>query len=177
MSTHTTTLNTKTLTRLGIAAIIFGLLAMLAPTLTGYSIAILVGILVGLAGLARMMWAFRTATLGRGILLFAIGTLTFIAGVAMVVHPVFASGVLTVILTLYFLVDGAAEISAALLLKPAQGWGWLMFGGIVSVLLGFMIWLQFPFSGAWAVGILLGIKLLFIGLIMVTTGSALKSAA
>ena len=80
-------------------------------------------------------------------------------------------------LAVYFILDGIGEISAGLQLRPADGWGWLLFGGIVSVWLGLMIWRQFPLSGLWAVGILLGIKLFFIGLIMVTAGSAVRSLA
>ncbi len=53
----------------------------------------------------------------------------------------------------------------------ADGWG------IVSVLLGFMIWVQFPLSGVWAMGILLGIKMIFIGLIMVMATSAVRTPA
>jgi uncharacterized membrane protein HdeD (DUF308 family) len=53
----------------------------------------------------------------------------------------------------------------------------MLFGGIVSILLGIMMWRQFPLAGAWAIGILLGIKLFFVGLIMVTTGSTLRSLA
>ncbi|HKJ54106.1 MAG TPA: DUF308 domain-containing protein [Gammaproteobacteria bacterium] len=166
----TVTINSKNLKIAGAIAILLGLLAMLSPTVTGISIGILVGILVLLAGLVRIVWAFRARDLGRGLLLFAIGGITFIAGLAMITHPMFASGVLTVILTLYFLLDGAAELASGYFMRPAAGSGWLMFAGAISVLLGLMIWSQFPLSGAWAVGILLGIKLLFIGLITITVG-------
>jgi uncharacterized membrane protein HdeD (DUF308 family) len=52
-----------------------------------------------------------------------------------------------------------------------------LFGGVVSVLLGAMIWRQFPLSGAWAIGVVLGIKLLLIGAIMIAGGSAARSLA
>ena len=55
--------------------------------------------------------------------------------------------------------------------------GWFIFAGAVSILLGVLLWAQFPLSGAWALGILLGIKLLFIGLIMIMGGSAARSMA
>jgi uncharacterized membrane protein HdeD (DUF308 family) len=93
-------------------------------------------------------------------------------------HPLFAAGVLTILLAVYFILDGIGELAAGIRLRPAHGWGWLLLGGIVSILLGLMIWgLQFPLSGLCAVGILLGIKLFFIGLIMVTAGSAVSSIA
>ncbi len=109
--------------------------------------------------------------------MFAIGGLTLLCGIALVGNPLFASGVLTIVLASYFFVDGIFEIAAAFRLRSEPGWGWMFFGGIVSILLGIMIWRQFPLSGAWAIGILLGIKLFFVGLIMVTTGSTVRSLA
>jgi uncharacterized membrane protein HdeD (DUF308 family) len=124
----------------------------------------------------RLIWAFQAGGLGKGLLL-AIGLLTLLAGLALLAHPLFAAGVLTILLAVYFILDGIGELAAGIRLRPADGWGWLLFGGIVSILLGLMIWGQFPLSGLWAVGILLGIKLFFIGLIMVTAGSAVRSIA
>ena len=52
-----------------------------------------------------------------------------------------------------------------------------MFGGAISIVLGIMIWRQFPLSGVWAIGVLLGIKLLFGGMIMVAAGSTVRAVA
>lgn len=163
------TLAKRTLKVMGIAAIALGILVMLVPGLVGYSIAIVIGLLVTLAGLLRIIWAFRAATLGKGMIMLAVGGLTLAAGLAIVIHPVFASGVLTILLAAYFMVDGAAEIAAGYLAKPRAGWRWLVGAGIVSIILGVMILSQFPLAGAWAVGILLGIKLLFVGLVIINT--------
>jgi uncharacterized membrane protein HdeD (DUF308 family) len=165
------------LTVFGVVTIILGVLAMMSPLMTGVSIAILVGILLVAAGIARMVWAFRSASFGQGALKLALGGLTLLCGVLALAHPLFALGWLTLLLTAYFIVDGIFEIVAALRVKPASGWGWLLFGGIVSLALGIMIWRQFPVSGAWAIGILVGVKLLFAGFAMVTVGSAVRSAA
>ena len=167
----------KSMTVFGVVAIILGMLAMMMPGLTGVSVVYLLGVIVLVAGIVRMIWAFQAGSLGRGLLMFAIGLLTLLAGFALLAHPLFASGVLTIMLAVYFILDGIGEIAAGIKVRPADGWGWLLFGGIVSLLLGMMIWRQFPLSGLWAVGILLGIKLFFIGLIMVTAGSAVRSIA
>ena len=161
----------------GVITIIMGIFAMIAPGLTGISVAMLVGAFVIGGGIVRMIWAFRAGSLGRGLLMFAIGGLTLLCGIILVANPIFAAGVLTIILGIYFMVDGICEITASLQLKPESGWGWMLFGGIVSILFGIMIWGQFPLSGAWAIGILLGIKLFFVGLIMITGGSVMRSAA
>lgn len=161
----------------GIVTIVLGILAMAAPLVAGMSIALLVGFLVLAGGVVRMLWAFQAGSLGKGLLVFAIGLLTLLCGLALVTDPLLATGLLTIILAAYFLVDGAFEIAAAFQLRPASGWGWLLLGGVLSVVLGLMIWQQFPLSGAWAIGVLLGIKLLFVGVIMVSVDSSARSSA
>ena len=167
----------KKMTTLGIIAIILGILCLLAPGLTGISALTIVGFIVLAAGIVRVIWAFQTASFGKGLLMFAIGGLTLLCGIVLIANPLFASGVLTVLLAVYFIFDGISEIVGGIRQRPGSGWGWMLFGGIVSILLGIMIWRQFPLSGVWAIGILLGIKLLFVGLIMVMGGSAVRSMA
>jgi len=165
------------MTILGVITIILGMLAMLAPGLTGMSVVMLVGVVVVVAGIVRIIWAFRAGSLGKGLLMFMIGGLTLLCGIVLLANPLFASGVLTIMLAVYFTLDGIFEIVASVQLHPGAGWGWMLFGGIVSIWLGIIIWRQFPLSGVWAIGILLGIKLFFVGLIMVTGGSAVRSMA
>ena len=165
------------MTLFGVIAIILGILAMLAPVLTGMWVVILVGVLVLIGGIVRIIWAFQAASLGKGLPMFAIGGLTLLCGIVLLAHPLFASGILTILLALYFVLDGISEIVASVRLRPGSGWGWMLFGGIVSIWLGIIIWRQFPLSGVWAIGILLGIKLFLVGLIMLKGGSAVRSMA
>jgi len=168
-----TAIDPKRMTTFGIIAIILGLLAMVAPVITGLSIALLLGFLVVVGGIVRLVWAFQAGSLGEGILKFLLAGLTLVCGMLLVANPLFASGFLTILLSLYFIVDGVSEIAVGLGSKR----GWFIFAGVVSILLGVLLWAQFPLSGAWALGILLGIKLLFIGLIMLMGGSAVRSMA
>jgi uncharacterized membrane protein HdeD (DUF308 family) len=161
----------------GVIAIILGILCLLAPAQTGISVVTLLGLLVLAGGIIRMIWGFQAGSFGKGLLMFAIGGLTLLCGIALVANPLFASGVLTIMLAVYFIADGIFELVAAVRLRPGSGWGWMLFGGIVSIWLGILIWRQFPLSGVWAIGILLGIKLFFVGLIMVMGGSAVRSIA
>jgi len=163
----------KKMTTLGIIAIVLGLLCMMAPVITGLSIALLLGILVLAAGVARVIWAFQSGSVGQGIWKFVLGGLTLICGLMLVLNPVFAAGVFTIVLALYFIIDGVSEIAAGTSTRQ----GWLTFAGVVSILLGVLLWAQFPLSGPWAMGILLGLKLLFIGIIMLMGGSTVRSLA
>ncbi len=62
-------------------------------------------------------------------------------------------------------------------IRPADGWGWALFSGILSIVLGAMFWAQAPLSGALAIGILIGIRLLFSGLTLLMFGLAVRGAA
>jgi len=154
---------------LGGLTILLGLLALMTPMLTGYSIILLIGGLVVVAGGLRMWWAFGAGSLGQGLLVFALGGLTLICGLALLANPLFASGLVTLLMTLYFIADLGR--------RPESGWGWLLFGGVISIALGIMLWRQAPLAGAWALGLFFGIKLIFAGIMMLTLGSAVKAVA
>lgn len=165
------------MTVFGVIAIVTGMLCMLMPGITGFSVAVFIGVLVLIGGISRMVWAFKAGSLGRGVWMFLVGALTLISGILLVSSPLFAASVLTIILAVYFIADGISEIAAGAQKRPASGSGWLIFGGVISILLGIMIWRQFPLSGMWAIGVLFGIKLFFVGLIMVTGGTAVREVA
>ncbi len=165
------------MTVFGVIAIILGMFAMMAPGLTGLSVAMILGGIVLVAGIVRMIWAFQAGSLGKGLLMFALGGLTAVAGAFLLANPLFAAATLTLILVFYFVTDGIVELVAGFQLGFGSGGGWYVFGGIISVLLGIILWRQYPLSGVFAMGILIGIKLFFVGLIMITGGSAVRAAA
>ena len=165
------------MTTWGVLTMLLGVFAMATPMLTGFSILLLLGILVMAAGIMRMIWAFKAGSVGRGLLMFVLGLLTIAVGFLLLVNPVFAAVSVTILLTLYLVVDGVAELYAGIQRKPASGWGWLTVGGVVSILLGVMIWRQAPLAGVWALGLFLGIKLFFVGLMMMTVGGTLRGVA
>jgi uncharacterized membrane protein HdeD (DUF308 family) len=158
---------------MGVLTIAFGILAIAMPWVAGQSLMWLLGVLVIAGGLTRMVWAFAAGSLGKGILVFLIGVLTLLAGIAVIAHPLMTSAILSVLLAVYFLADGLAEIFAGAALNEGQaGKGWLIFDGIVTLILGVMIFTGFPLSGFFAIGVLLGVKLLFAGTTILTLGAA-----
>ena len=92
-----------------------------------------------------------------------------------VANPQFLSGFMTILLVGYLIADSAFEITAAFQLRPQQGWGWMLTAGVFSFVLGVMLWAQFPVSGAMAVGVILGVKLVFVGILMLGVGSAVRA--
>ena len=161
----------------GVVLVIMGTLALLSPLVAGLSITIFVGVLLTIGGIVRCILAFDASAFGRGILTFVGGILMTIAGLYMMSQPVAGLASITVILVAYLVVAGLLEVVAAFQIRPAEGWGWELFNGIVTLLLGLMLWRQFPLSGAWAVGILFGIKMIFNGWALVFIGRMAKRAA
>jgi len=156
----------------GIMTIIFGFLAISSPLVSGLAVAIVVGIALLAAGLSMTLFAFQAPSLGRGILKFLFGALTIVVGITVVTQPGIALANLTLLLGIYFVADGVMAMIVAFNVKPEPGWGWMTFNGIVTIALGWMILKGWPLSGVWAIGILVGIRLLFAGMTMLTMGAA-----
>ncbi len=168
--------NAKLAVTVGILLIIVGLLAIAAPLAAGVSITILVGTLLIIGGIGECFLAFQAGAFGRGLLIFIVGALMAVAGFYMVSQPVAGLATITLFLTAYFIVSGIFEIIAAVQIRPASGWGLMLFNGIITLLLGILLWRQFPLSGAWAVGVLFGIKMVFSGWTLIFIGNAVKDA-
>ena len=111
------------------------------------------------------------------LLLAVLAVLSLGAGIYMVAQPVSALGTLTLFLAGYFVATGVIEVIGAFGARPVPGWGWLLFGSIVSIALGVMIWRQFPLSGAWAIGTLVGVRMLMSGWTWITIGGLGRAAA
>lgn len=156
--------------------IILGILAMLLAPITGAAITIALGIvlLVGGIGGLRSAWAHRA---GDGWMPILVSALTAIAGLLFLFNVWFGMKLLTMMLIIYFGATGLLRILAGFQLKPRRGWGWLVFDGVVSFVLGAMLWSQFPNPAKWLLGLLFGIQLLFSGIVMLVTGKAVQDIA
>ncbi len=162
---------------LGILTVVFGILAIGAPLVTGVAVAWMVGLLLVAMGLARIVHAFKSMQWGTGIWGTIIGLLSVAGGILMLARPLLGLASMTLLLAIYFVIDGICEIIAAFKIKPDQGWGWVLFNGVIALVLGVMIWRQWPVSGAWAIGLLVGIHILMSGWAMIILGSGARRIA
>jgi uncharacterized membrane protein HdeD (DUF308 family) len=103
-----------------------------------------------------------------------LGIITALTGIAIIGHPLFGLAFLTLLLVGYFVAEGVWKIFVSFRYKPAAGWKWLLASGALSLILGLLIWNQWPVSGLWAVGVLVGINLLGTGVALVTLASTLR---
>ncbi len=162
--------NARTAKWVGILLVVAGFLALVAPLAAGAAFATMVGLLLAFGGISLLVLAFRAGSFGDGMMIFLLGALTLVAGLYMIAEPGGALIAITVFLAMYFAVSGIVEIIYALRIKPVKGWGWVMFGGVVSLVLGIMMWRQMPLTAAWAIGVLVGVRLLMTGFELMAIG-------
>jgi uncharacterized membrane protein HdeD (DUF308 family) len=158
----------------GVVLVIAGFLVMGSPLVVGLSVSVVVGVMLLIGGIGQLLLAFKAGSFGKGLLLSIVGIVTVVVGLLMISRPGAALATLTFFLAAYCLMTGIFESLWAFQLKPAKGWGWTLFSGLVSVLLGIMLWSEFPISGVWAIGMLVGIRMLFSGLTLIMLGSATR---
>lgn len=172
--------NDKKLSRdkqMGIATIVLGVIALASPLAAGDHMLMLLAILVTAAGLARMVWAFRSPSFDKGIWSFLLGVLTLIAGLAIFAKPAMAAEMLAITLMIYLATDGFIEFVWGLTLQGKPGKTWLMMSGIMSILLAFFLFAQMPIPATLVIGVIMGIKLVFIGITMLKFNTTFKAAA
>ncbi len=160
----------------GILSIIAGMAAIGSPFVAGAYVTIFIGIALIFGGIMELVVAFSAKGWQAGVWAFLGGILAILAGGLVIAKPVVGAAMMGIILIAFFLVDGLTRSILAFQLKPMKGWGWQLFSGIISVLLGIMLWQGWPLSGIWAIGVLVGIRLLFSGFGILFMGSAVASA-
>jgi uncharacterized membrane protein HdeD (DUF308 family) len=144
--------------------IVAGILAIIMPPAAGIAVTILVGWLLIFSGVAHLVFGWHTRTTGGLLLEVLLGIVYILVGVYLLLNPVTGLVSLTLALTIYLFAEGILEFILAIRLRPLPGSGWLFIDGIVTIILGVMIWRAWPSSTAWAVGILVGVSMLFSGI-------------
>ena len=169
--------NTRLAVIVGIIMLVCGFLAIGSPLAAGLSVTIIVGVVLIVGGIAQCFLAFQAGAFGKGLLIFIMGVLTAVAGFYLLNQPIAGLASITIFLAAYFFITGIVELVGAFQIRPAEGWGLMLFNGIVTLLLGIMIWRQFPLSGTWAVGILFGVKMILSGWSLIFIGRGVRGVA
>jgi uncharacterized membrane protein HdeD (DUF308 family) len=157
--------------------IVLGMFAIIEPAVAGIGLTLLVGWLLIISGVTHLIGAFKGGGAKQVIYQVLIGLLYVIGGFYCLTHPLLAISTLTLMLAAVILAGGILEIISYFQLKGEAASGWLLFNGIVSLLLGGMIWFHWPSSSVWAIGTLVGAKLLMTGVTRLMFGLAARRFA
>jgi uncharacterized membrane protein HdeD (DUF308 family) len=161
------------LVALGIILIVLGVLAISAPMIASLATALTIGVILLLAGIADLVGAFWTRNWTGFLLMLMIGVLHVVVGLLLIRQPGEGILALTLLLASLLMVSGLFRILASLAYR-FPNWGWVLLGGVINLLLGFLIWQEWPVSGFWVIGLFVGIEMIYNGWIWVLLGLALK---
>jgi uncharacterized membrane protein HdeD (DUF308 family) len=148
---------------LSVLMIIAGILAMVIPPAAGIAVLVVVAWLLTLSGAVHLVFAWHTRTAGGLIWELLLGILYIFVGVYALVHPVAGLASLTLVLAIYLFAEGVLEFILSFRLRPLPGSNWVLFDGIVTLILAILIWRRWPSSTEWVIGTLVGISMLFSG--------------
>ena len=169
--------NAGWLIALGVLEAVLGVMAIGAPLIAGIAASMFVGALLLAAGVARIIRVSKAQSFGQGSLAFLAGLLGIGAGLLILAQPMLGLGSLTLLLAAYFMAEGISCIFLSFRLKPYIGWGWLLLDGMITTCLAFLIAAEWPLSGVWALGTLLGIDILITGVAAIWIGWSARKAA
>jgi uncharacterized membrane protein HdeD (DUF308 family) len=154
----------------GVLLIILGLFALMAPLIAGVAVTVLFGWLLILGGIAHLVVSWHLRHAGGMIWELLIGLVYLVIGVYVLLYPVAGLVGLTAFLGSYLLIKGIFELVMWFRIRHVPGSGWVLFDGIVSLLLAILIWMHLPNSAVWVIGTLVGFGILFSGISRLVLG-------
>jgi uncharacterized membrane protein HdeD (DUF308 family) len=162
----------------GILLVVVGLAAMIVPPLASLAVTIFLGwmfLISGIAGLALTFWARQMPGFWWSLVSAA---LALLAGLVLLARPVQGTLTLTIVVGAYFLAEGVATIMYALEHRRelSERWSWLLFSGLMDILIAFLIISGLPGSAEWAIGLLVGINLVLGGASLVGMALAARNS-
>jgi len=160
----------------GIALIVLGSIAVIVPGIFSLAVTTLVGVLLLVGGVIRLWRCLSGGDAGSHLWHILAAVLAVIAGLLLLVNPMEGVLTLTVVVIALFLAEGAMKVIGAFNMRPAHGWVWMLISGVVDVVLGAVLWSGLPGTALWAIGLLVGISLLFTGWTAVMLAAGLRKA-
>ena len=148
---------------LSVLMILAGVLGIIIPPAAGLAVTVLVGWLLVLSGAAHLVFGWHTRTAGGFIWELLLGMLYIFVGVYTLFHLAAGLETLTLALAIYLFAEAILEFVLSFRLRPRPGSGWLLFDGIITLILSILIWKTWPSNTPWVIGTLVGISMLFSG--------------
>jgi uncharacterized membrane protein HdeD (DUF308 family) len=159
---------------LGVVYIVAGVIALGSMLMATVATVYIVGIMMLISGVAEVINAFQVKTWRKFLFWVLLGVLYVIAGFVTFENPLLAAAILTLMLGCALIISGVMRIILGFSMKQGMPWVWVVFSGVVTLLLGLIILGHWPVSSLYFLGLLLGIDLVFAGASWVGVGLGLK---
>lgn len=159
----------------GILLLVLGMLAVALPNVSTLGIELLVGWLFIIGGVVRVVTIFRKRHmpgfwwfLGSGIIAMALGAI-------LLARPLQGVITLTVVMALFFVVEGVAAVFVALEFRQhLRHWASMLVSGLINLVLAYLIWRGWPNTATWVIGLYVGIYMIFLGVPLIMTAIAAR---
>jgi membrane protein HdeD len=162
---------------LGIVQIIAGCIAIAVPVIASLAAVGIFGAVLLVTGIMQLIHAFKVRAWPRSAWYGLGGVLYVIAGLLVVAYPLGGALTLAILIAILFIADGTLRTVFGLTVRPVPGWGWLVAAGFASILVGVILLLGWPGTALWATGLLLGVNLIFGGIMNTTLALASRTTA
>src|SRR5678815_3641327 len=149
---------------LSVLMIAAGVLAIFSPAVAGVAVTVFFGWLLIFSGILHLAYAWQAGRPGAVVWEILLGILYGGIGFYLLARPVAGLESLTLALAFYLVLEGVLELGLSFQLRPLPGSGWLLFDGIVTLVLAAMIGSAWPVSSLWAIGTLVGASMFFSGI-------------
>ena len=159
----------------GFVLILFGIFALMSPYFMTLSIELLLGSVLVASGLVQTFRAFKGKDTTGYAMSFISAAVTLIVGLLLLFYPLEGLITLTALLAIYFLVDGIASVIFAIQNWAVTKWTGLLLSGICSLILAYLIWIGWPTTALWVIGVYVGIYLLILGFSFIVMGNQIKN--
>jgi uncharacterized membrane protein HdeD (DUF308 family) len=161
----------------GVLLVVFGLAAVALPFIAAVAVNGLIAWLIILAGAVHLILGFRAHGAGSVIWKLLVGLAYLVFGVYLFTHPVLGVASLTLVLASLFLLEGVLDFVLFFHLRTLPGSSMFLIDGIITLLLGVMIYAQWPSSAAWAIGVLVGVSMITSGITRIMLSLAVRKAS
>jgi uncharacterized membrane protein HdeD (DUF308 family) len=160
-----------------IILIVFGFLAIALPFATSWGVVLVIAWLIVFSGAFQFIHAFQSHGIGHIVWKLLVAVLYLIVGIYFLLHPIIGIASFTFALGVFFVVEGVFDLVAYFQARSAAGSGWVLFDGIVTLILGILVWRHWPSSSLWVIGTLVGISMIMTGTTRLMMGLAARRLA
>jgi uncharacterized membrane protein HdeD (DUF308 family) len=154
----------------GVLLVVAGVLAIISPIIASVAIVFLLGWVLIISGVLQAVGLVGASNVPHFWLQLISAVLAILIGILLLRSPDSGLLVMTMLLIVYFMVEGIAKVIFALTIRPFPNWGWVLASGVVGILLAFILWANMPLTASWVLGLMLGV-------LLVSEGSALTYLA
>lgn len=161
---------------MGILTAVLGVFLIAYPLVTATVTTVLLGWVLIFVGIAELVFALHSQSVGKFFLKVLLGVVYGIIGIALAFFPFHGLAALTAFVGTLLLIYGIVGLVGAFQLRPLQGWGWFLFDALATLAIGLLILAKWPSSSIWAIGTLVGVAVLMGGISRTMIASRIRSA-